>query len=79
MRTVDTVARFGGDEFVLLITSIQDPEDAKHLAARAIEVLQAPVRIAGIQVGKVTSVDLQGDHVDVTFKIKTSSPFGTLL
>ena len=29
VRTVDTVARFGGDEFVLLITSIHDPEDAQ--------------------------------------------------
>src|SRR5208283_4349399 len=27
VRTVDTVARFGGDEFVLLVTSIHDPED----------------------------------------------------
>ncbi len=35
------------------------------------------VRIAGVRVGKVTSVDIQGDHVDVTFKIKTSSAFGT--
>ncbi len=35
------------------------------------------VRIAGVRVGKVTAIDLAGDHVDVTFKIKTSSAFGT--
>jgi phospholipid/cholesterol/gamma-HCH transport system substrate-binding protein len=35
------------------------------------------VRIAGVRVGKVTGVDLAGDHVKVTFKIKTDSPFGT--
>lgn len=35
------------------------------------------VRIAGVRVGKVTSVDLAGDHVDVTFKLKTNSAFGT--
>ncbi|MFL6174019.1 MAG: MCE family protein [Marmoricola sp.] len=34
------------------------------------------VRIAGVRVGKVTSVDLDGDHVKVAFKIKTSSQFG---
>ena len=35
------------------------------------------VRIAGVRVGKVTAVDLKGDHVDVTFKVKTPSKFGT--
>ncbi|MFL6106959.1 MAG: MCE family protein [Marmoricola sp.] len=35
------------------------------------------VRIAGVRVGKVSSVDLDGDHVRVAFKIKTDSPFGT--
>jgi phospholipid/cholesterol/gamma-HCH transport system substrate-binding protein len=35
------------------------------------------VRIAGVRVGKVTSVGLDGDHVLVTFKIKTNSAFGT--
>lgn len=35
------------------------------------------VRIAGVRVGKVNSVDLDGDHVRVTFKVKTDSPFGT--
>ena len=58
VRTTDTVARFGGDEFVLLITSIHDPEDARRLAARAIEVLQAPVRIAGIDVHTSPSIGI---------------------
>lgn len=35
------------------------------------------VRIAGIRVGKVNSVELDGDHVKVTFKVKTDSGFGT--
>jgi phospholipid/cholesterol/gamma-HCH transport system substrate-binding protein len=35
------------------------------------------VRIAGVRVGKVTGVDLDGDHVRVAFKIKTDSDFGT--
>lgn len=34
------------------------------------------VRIAGVRVGKVNSVDLDGDQVKVTFKVKTSSAFG---
>lgn len=35
------------------------------------------VRIAGVRVGKVTGVELEGDHVKVAFKIKTDSAFGT--
>ena len=35
------------------------------------------VRIAGVRVGKVTSVDLDGNKVDVTFKVKTPSKFGS--
>ena len=34
------------------------------------------VRIAGVRVGKVESVALEGDHVKVTFRVKTDSGFG---
>jgi diguanylate cyclase (GGDEF)-like protein len=58
MRNVDTVARFGGDEFVLVGNSIAGPEDAMQLAARAIEVLQVPVRVAGIDVHASPSIGI---------------------
>ena len=35
------------------------------------------VRIAGVRVGKVEAVELAGDHVKATFKVKTPSKFGT--
>jgi phospholipid/cholesterol/gamma-HCH transport system substrate-binding protein len=35
------------------------------------------VRIAGVRVGKVTGVDLDGGHVKVTFRIGTDAKFGT--
>ena len=35
------------------------------------------VRIAGVRVGKVTGVDLDGAKVDVTFKVDTPSQFGS--
>lgn len=35
------------------------------------------VRIAGVKVGKVEDVDLDGDHVKVTFKVKGRPAFGT--
>jgi phospholipid/cholesterol/gamma-HCH transport system substrate-binding protein len=36
-----------------------------------------PVRIAGVRVGKVESIELDGDHVQVSFKVKTASEFGS--
>jgi phospholipid/cholesterol/gamma-HCH transport system substrate-binding protein len=35
------------------------------------------VRIAGVRVGKVESIELDGDRVKVTFRVKTDSAFGT--
>jgi diguanylate cyclase (GGDEF)-like protein len=58
LRSTDTVARIGGDEFVMLITSIQQPEDARGLAIRAVEVLQAPVRIAQVDVHTSPSIGI---------------------
>lgn len=34
------------------------------------------VRIAGVRVGKVESVDLEGDHVKVTFRVDSGAEFG---
>ncbi|MFD9219545.1 MCE family protein [Streptomyces sp. NPDC060064] len=35
------------------------------------------VRIAGVKVGKIDEVDLDGDHVKVTFRVKGDPEFGT--
>jgi phospholipid/cholesterol/gamma-HCH transport system substrate-binding protein len=35
-----------------------------------------PVRIAGVRVGKVEKIELEGNHVKVTFRVKTDSQFG---
>jgi diguanylate cyclase len=58
VRTADTVARIGGDEFVLIGTSIADAEDAAGLATRVIDVLQAPVRIAAIDIHTSPSIGI---------------------
>ena len=42
LRTVDTVARIGGDEFVILLEEIRGPEDAKRVATRIQEELALP-------------------------------------
>src|SRR5208282_4036328 len=68
-RATDTVARFGGDEFVLVANSIEDPAEAQQIAAAVIETLVAPVRIAGIDIHTSPSIGIamypaDGDSVD---------------
>jgi diguanylate cyclase (GGDEF)-like protein len=58
VRSADTVARFGGDEFVLIGTSIGDADDAAGLASRVMDVLQAPVRIATIDIHTSPSIGI---------------------
>lgn len=55
---VDTVARFGGDEFALLINSIDQIDDARRLASRAVVALQEPIRIGGIDVRTSASIGI---------------------
>jgi diguanylate cyclase (GGDEF)-like protein len=47
VRDTDFVARFGGDEFVVLETSARDPEAAAILAGRIVEALGEPYDVNG--------------------------------
>jgi len=65
-RGSDTVARIGGDEFVLLMEDVVSLADSVVLARRLIEVLARPFEIAGRQVAVSGSVGIvvypdQGD------------------
>lgn len=41
-RPTDTVARIGGDEFAMIVPSLDSPESAAHLAERIIQALGKP-------------------------------------
>jgi diguanylate cyclase (GGDEF)-like protein len=42
-RPTDTVARFGGDEFVMLCTELSDPDDLRAIGERIMRTLQEPL------------------------------------
>jgi len=45
VREGDTVSRFGGDEFILLLENINNKSDASNIAKKVLQVLQEPVYI----------------------------------
>ena len=47
VRKIDTVARIGGDEFVLLLTDLRDPQIAERIAANIVETLAVPIPFEG--------------------------------
>ena len=58
VRTSDTVARVGGDEFAIVQTDAVQPQAATALAERLIESITAPIDIDGHQILVGTSVGI---------------------
>lgn len=59
MPTEDHVARFGGDEFMILLTRLQQPADAASAARRLLGALARPYTMAnGIQETITTSIGI---------------------
>jgi diguanylate cyclase (GGDEF)-like protein len=49
VRAVDLVARFGGDEFVVLIQDAATVPDVTEVADRVVQALERPLSILGVQ------------------------------
>jgi diguanylate cyclase (GGDEF)-like protein len=67
VRRSDTVARMGGDEFVIVIADVAEPEGVAEVARKIIERMTAPLRLAEQEVPVSTSIGVAlypGDGVD---------------
>jgi diguanylate cyclase (GGDEF)-like protein len=50
LRATDLIARFGGDEFAILQTAVEDKEQAESLALRLIGSVSKPYLLEGREV-----------------------------
>ncbi|MCM2314082.1 MAG: EAL domain-containing protein [Thermoanaerobaculia bacterium] len=58
LRLSDTLARFGGDEFVVLVPRVTSAEDAMTVASKLIEAVRRPLRLAGSDLLVTASVGI---------------------
>jgi len=58
VRTTDRVARFGGDEFVILLDNVKDPSQAAAVAEKILHSLHVPVCVNGRELRVTASIGI---------------------
>jgi diguanylate cyclase (GGDEF)-like protein/PAS domain S-box-containing protein len=70
-RRVDTVARFGGDEFVVLCTGLASERDIRVVGERLMAAVAAPMTVGGAEIvitasfGAIVTADPHADPVEL--------------
>jgi diguanylate cyclase (GGDEF)-like protein len=58
VRPGDTISRFGGDEFTVLVREVAGPEEAVQIAERLTEAVRSPLAIEGEEVSLTPSIGI---------------------
>lgn len=64
VREVDTVARIGGDEFVVILESVSNPQDIQFVADNLLKLVSQPVDLRGNVLTVTTSIGISVYPVD---------------
>jgi diguanylate cyclase (GGDEF)-like protein len=80
-RSCDTVARYGGDEFVILITDLSNPESAELKAARVFETIAQAVVTSAAELSISCSIGVSlcpnhGQSLDALLKAADQAMYG---
>lgn len=73
LRESDTLARVGGDEFVAVLTGIEQPRDCEPVLSRLLEAAAEPVEVDGLTLRVTASVGVaihptDGDEADLLLR-----------
>ncbi len=73
LRKVDVVARFGGDEFVVLLPDVGGIEDACRVAEKIVETFRRPFDVLGTALALSVSIGIavypdHGQELDILLK-----------
>ena len=63
-RGSDTVARFGGDEFAILLENVRDDDEARIVAERITRTMRQPIRVGDDTVVTGVSIGIARPHLD---------------
>lgn len=72
VRESDTVSRIGGDEFVILLSTIESESDATLVAGKVLNALSQPFELSGLGLSISSSIGIAiypehgGDEVQLT-------------
>jgi len=70
LRAHDTVARVGGDEFVIILSEISNQEDAIFVAEKILESFRAPIMVNAQEIKIGTSIGIAVRETGITSDVK---------